>query len=630
MAYIVESWNEVELNLTVSPYVTPSDPLALELDFYYSDVIIPPLPWSLPTLTAEYSATLRRANTAMNFSIITITPANAADANSSAAWGKSTVNDHASSALFEDAKYRDHTFASHWNLAGFNYGAAIIPWQQSGQKDQLKIAHWGVAQTTDRGDYLSGWVMNTPAVDRVMSYDWFTVNLWGSVYDDSVAFTAQLNTDTATTIQLFGDSEPVAITAWNEVHFNFGYVPPKRPIVPHDKTTQLTARHANARDNRKYIPWGNGQSVWHDYNLPYPVEENPIIIDPTDPPLRKVVYLTMNTLTITDVATGTPLDIQGVTISLDIDSLSWKFSGTVYGQGTLDLVRPDETGMKDISVVINTHSWVFSIERYTSDEKFPTSKFSISGVSRTQYMAAPFAPVRSYTNSSATTAAQAANAELENTGFTLVWPTSGDGDLPDWIIPAGALSYRDKTPAQVVAQIVTAAGGVMIPSMDADSWTIQPRYKSSPWEWETVTPDAAIYIGMVRSRSARYEPAPAYDSCFVSGISQGVSVDVQRTGSGGLNPMPDVLDDLITEAAPAISRGRNELAATGNKVLETLSVLIPEQGAAPGVLQPGQIITVTHDSPDSDYVGLVIANSISVQKAGGAEIYQSVTLERRA
>jgi hypothetical protein len=338
----------------------------------------------------------------------------------------------------------------------------------------------------------------------------------------------------------------------------------------------------------------------------------------------------MNTLQITDVATGTPLDIQGVNISVDIDSLSWKFTGTVYGQGTLDLVRPDETGMKDIHVIINTHEWVFSIERYTSDEKFPTSKFSISGVSRTQYMAAPFAPVRSYTNTIATTAAQAANAELENTGFTLVWPTSGDGDLPDWIIPAGALSYRDKTPAQVVAQIVTAAGGVMIPSMDADSWTIQPRYKSSPWQWDTVTPDEAIYIGMVRSRSARYEPAPAYDSCFVSGVSQGVSVDVQRAGSGGLNPMPDVLDDLITAAAPAISRGRNELAATGNKVVETLSVLIPEQGAAPGVLRPGQIITVTHDNPDSDYVGLVIANSISVQKAGGAEIYQSVTLERQA
>ncbi len=237
--------------------------------------------------------------------------------------------------------------------------------------------------------------------------------------------------------------------------------------------------------------------------------------------------------------------------------------------------------MKDIAVTINGHSWTFSIERYTSDERFPTSKFTISGVSRTQYMAAPFAPTRSYTNASATTAAQAANAELQNTGFTLSWPTGADKDLPDWPIPAGALSFQDKPPAQVVAQIVKAAGGVMVPHRNNDAWTIQPRYTVPPWQWDTAQPDQAIYIGMIRSRSAQFEAAQAYDACYVSGVNQGVAVEVQRDGSGGQNPMPDIFDDLITDPQPAISRGRNELAATGNKVVESLSVIIPENGAAP-------------------------------------------------
>lgn len=630
MTYVVEAWDDVLLNLAISPYIAPSTPLTIELDFYSSDVIIPPLPWVLPSLTAEYSATLRRADAAMNLSVITITPANAADANSAAAWGKSTVNDHASAAAFEDAKYRDHTFENNWDLAGFNYGAAVIPWQQSGQKDQLKITHWDVAQTTDRGDFLSGWIMKTAFVDKVHRPSWYTVNLWGRVYDDTASLIELLNTETSTTITLFGDGGIVEITKADGVHFQFGYVRPDRPIVPHDLSVRVTARQASLRDNYKHIPWGNGQSVWHDYNLPYPVEENPIIIDPTDPPLRKVVYLTMNTLTITDIATGTPLDIQGVTISLDIDSLSWKFSGTVYGQATLDLVAPDNDGMKDISVTINTHQWVFAIERYTRDEKFPTQKFSISGVSRTQYMASPFAPIRSYTNAIGTTAAQAATAELDGTGFTLIWPVGDDDNLPDWGIPAGALSYRDKSPAQVIAQIVTAAGGVMIPSMAADSWTIQPRYKTSPWHWDSVAPDQAIYIGMVVGRSGQYEPGQAYDACYVSGINQGVAVEVQRLGSGGLNPMPDIFDDLITDTQPAISRGRNELAENGNKVIETLSVMIPEGGAAPGIILPGMIVSVTHDDSAKDYVALVLSTSISVQRAGAAEIFQNVTLERTA
>jgi hypothetical protein len=628
MNYVIEPWDNINLNLQ-SPHVVPVDPLSISLAFI--GVVYPPLPWVTPSLSVEYVAPMAAASKAQSDHALDINRAHTSDFLAAFFWKSAVHASLDSTMFFGDAGHVDRLNVGAWASGIAAFSAQISNWSESSISDNSQLIAWGVAIGIDRGNYTSSWIMNTQERDAAQRVSWFSVNLTGMVYDDGGERLASLNFDTALNIRLESVSGVITGSDRDHLRLALGFSSPSRPSVPHDITRTLTARNAAPRDTSRLIPWGAGTSIWNNWNLPYPIDTGaPIPPDPIDPPARKIVYLIMNTLQITDVATGTPLDIQGVNISVDIDSLSWKFTGTVYGQGTLDLVRPDETGMKDIRVIINTHEWVFSIERYTSDEKFPTSKFSISGVSRTQYMAAPFAPVRSYTNSSATTAAQAANAELENTGFTLVWPTSGDGDLPDWIIPAGALSYREKTPAQVVAQIVTAAGGVMIPSLDDDSWIIQPRYKTSPWQWDTVTPDAAIYIGMVRSRSARYEPAPAYDSCFVSGVSQGVSVDVQRAGSGGLNPMPDVLDDLITAAAPAISRGRNELAATGNKVVETLSVLIPEQGAAPGVLRPGQIVSVTHDNPDSDYVGLVIANSISVQKAGGAEIYQSVTLERRA
>jgi hypothetical protein len=94
--------------------------------------------------------------------------------------------------------------------------------------------------------------------------------------------------------------------------------------------------------------------------------------------------------------------------------------------------------------------------------------------------------------------------------------------------------------------------------------------------------------------------------------------------------MPDIYDDLITDAQPAISRGKVELSAAGNKVIETLSVLIPENAAAPGIITPGQIAKIIHDDAEQDYFALVLSTRISVQHAGAAEIYQSVTLERAA
>lgn len=632
MNYQVESGASVELNTEGEPYLVPSDPLALVLEFVPSSGF-PPLPWLTPDLSIEYRARFSKSGEANSEALVPLKGGERVDHHAGLRYGNGVSAWCETPLRFAATERKDSSPALPWLGATAVYGVGALPWSASVSIDARKAFRWQGAVGNDRAGFSLPWVMKTRERDSTKGGAWFSVSLSGSVYPAAKFFTDYLNDDTATTVTLNGDPglylpshDPL------ETHLSINTVEPEaliRPSVPHDVPYRITARQASPRDTNKHLPWGAGQSVWHDYNLPYPVEPNPAP-DPVDPPEIKTVYLIMNTLQITDVATGTPLDIQGVTIGLDIDSWAWKFSGTLYGQGSLALVAPGAGGMKDVAVTINGHSWVFSIERYTSDERFPTEKFTITGVSRTQYMAAPFAPTRSYTNASATTAAQAATAELQNTGFSLTWPTGNDEDLPDWPIPAGALSFRDKSPAQVVAQIVTAAGGIMVPAMAADSWTVQPRYKVAPWDWETATPDVGIYIGMVRSRSAQYEPAPAFNACYVSGVSQGVAVDVQRAGSGGTAPMPDIYEDLITDSQPAISRGTAELAGAGNKVVETLSVLIPESGAAPGVLLPGMIVKVMHDDPLLDYMALVLAVSISVQKAGGAEIYQSVTLERSA
>lgn len=630
MTYLVEAWDSVDLNLQTGPYLVPADPLALELDFATGS--IPPLPWVRPTLYVEYRAPTDRATHAEGARILPILPATPADDRRRLQWGKGSAQNLQIHAPFEATEHKDGIRAAPWGTADRKQSRLAAPWSQTTARDRQHRIPWGAAFALDRTAFVSPWIMKTPARDAAKGFAWYTVNLSGTVYDDSAAIARLLQTDTAMTITLATESGAIDVLDPVALEFRFGFRKPARPIVPHDVAKRITARQATPRDDMRRLPWGAGQSIWYDYNLPYPVEPNEPEPPPgpLDPPEIKTVYLTMNTLQITDVATGTPLQVQRVSIGLDIDSLSWRFSGTLYGQGSLALVAPGAGGMKDIAVTINGHNWVFSIERYTSDERFPSEKFTITGVSRTQYMAAPFAPTRSYTNASATTAAQAATAELQNTGFTLAWPTGSDEDLPDWPIPAGALSFRDKSPAQVVAQIVTAAGGIIVPAMAADGWTVQPRYKVLPWNWSGATPDAGIYIGMVRSRSAQYEAGPEFNACYVSGVSQGEAVDVQREGSGGTAPMPDIYEDLITDSQAAISRGKAELAGTGSKVVETLSVIIPENGAAPGILVPGMLVQVMHDDSQLNYMALVLAVQISAQQAGGAAVYQSVTLERNA
>lgn len=630
MTYILEQWDSVELSLQYGPYAVPVDSLLLALEFVGGSVPYPPLPWATPTLSTEYSALMQTAGRSETTLVALLIKADVADAANDAVWGKATRSDFDIGISQEEAGHVDAGTTGIWGAAKSLQREQSYAWQVSGFRDRNNVQSWNEGTRKDRPNFISSWIMKTPARDIAPSLPWLSVNLSGTPYDDLAARLALLNTDTALTVSLDAPAQIVRARS-GPVNLAFGFVAPERPIVPHDIPKRLTARQANERDALKHIPWGDGESVWQDWNLPYPVDdsEEPEP-EPVEEPPRKAVYRIMNTLQIRDIATDTPLAIQNVNISLDIDSISWKFTGSVFGRGSLDLIQPDGDGMKDISVLINGHQWIFAIEKYSSDEKFPTTIFNIEGVSRTQYMAADYAPARSYTNAIATTAAQAATAELLDTGFALTWDTGGDEDLPDWNIPEGALSFRDKSPAQVIGQIVTAAGGVMIPNMASDGWTIQPRYKVAPWDWHAATPDVIVYIGMVTARSAQYEPAPAFDSCFVSGVNQGVSVDVQRTGSGGLNPMPDIFDDLITDAQAAISRGRAELSGAGNKVVQTLRIPVPEDEGAPGILIPGMIAKITHDDSDLDYFALVLSTSIGLQKSGGAEVYQSVTLERTA
>ncbi|WP_157674040.1 hypothetical protein [Endozoicomonas ascidiicola] len=414
------------------------------------------------------------------------------------------------------------------------------------------------------------------------------------------------------------------------VFFQIGDIPPALPAIPTDTKRMFGFGSNRTNDNSVVIPWGFGQKAKdEEVQGSYGGETDPDIVEKPEleqPDIRES-YLLMNTITTVVLPDRIPLELPSLEISLDIDSFSWSFTGQLIGATNIAMVEPDENGPKQIEVDINGWKWIFIIERYSTDRRFGNERYTIYGSSRTQLLAAPYAPMRSKSNSSDLNAKQAIIEELANTGFTAIYPDLNDYSTPDWIMPGGSFSYQNQTAMQVVAKIATTAGSVIIPSRDADQLNIQPRYPASPWAWNTATMDKIVPVSMVVSLSASWRPEQAYNAVYVSGTNAGVAVNVKRQGTNGNNPAPDILEDWLTETQVNTERGRNELAKGGNQSITVIELPLTDTNTAPGLIEPGMLVEVqdTHLGKSGDWTGLCLATNITAERS---RVLQNVQLER--
>ncbi|MCY1363163.1 hypothetical protein D9M69_499110 [compost metagenome] len=313
-------------------------------------------------------------------------------------------------------------------------------------------------------------------------------------------------------------------------------------------------------------------------------------------------------------------------LSLDADSYSWKFSGNLFGVTSLNQVRPDGNGPKTIEISINGWQWLVMVERYSRAAAFPAERYSISGSTRTQLLAEPYAPRRSAVNAVDINARQVVEDLLDLTGFTVDWDALGIGP-PDWTISAGALRYQDQTPMQVVARVAEAVGAIIRPARDADAFAVVPRYRDAVWHWGSTLVDRIIPAEIIVDLSSEWTPQPVWNAVYVSGTTHGVSVDVRRAGTAGDKPAPDVFDDLITATDAARSRGICELSKGGNQELVSLTIpLFPVDGSAPGLVEPGRLCEV-REAGDT-WRGLCLGVDISAEGVGASRVSQVLKLER--
>ena len=421
--------------------------------------------------------------------------------------------------------------------------------------------------------------------------------------------------------------QPYSPSATPAVYFQMGRSVEVRVIQPRDSQCFSSFQSNRTGDQPVIVPWGIGQKA-KDESVTgnYGGEKNPEVIEKPEPeqPEIRESYLLMNIITTVVLPDRTPLELPSMEISLDIDSFSWSFTGQLFGASNIALVQPDENGPKQIEVDINGWKWVFIIERYSTNRRFGDERYTIYGSSRTQLLAAPYAPLRSKSNTNALNAKQAITEELANTGFTATYPDLNDYSTPDWVMPGGSFSYQSQTAMQVVARIAGTAGSVVIPSRDADQLNIQPRYPASPWAWSTATMDRIVPASMVISLSANWRPEQAYNAVYVSGTNAGVSVNVKRAGTNGDNPATDILEDWLTETQVNTERGRNELAKGGNQSVTTIELPLTDTNTAPGLIEPGMLVEV--QDVTGDWQALCLATSISA--SGGGGVIQSVEIER--
>lgn len=412
-----------------------------------------------------------------------------------------------------------------------------------------------------------------------------------------------------------------------EVFFDFVYIAPTRAIQPVDSGSADRWQSARRLDLRRALRWGPGQPQDPaGVGIAYPDYDGPVIaIDPAVEPDILETYMIANSVQLVVLPERTPLEATGLSVSRDIDAFAWQFSAQLLGRTSLNLVRPDAGGPKTVELTINGHVWVFLIERYSSQGKFPAERFTVSGVSRTQLLAEPYAPKRSAVNAVDINAQQVAADQLTDTGFSLTWDVANQYP-PDWTIPAGAFSYQERTALQVIARVAEAIGAVVKPARDSDALSVIPRYRAAPWAWAGEVMERIIPAEIVGEWGSEWSPQPEWNSCYVSGTTHGVAVDVRRAGTAGDAPAPDVYDELITGTDAARARGIAELAKGGNQEIVTLDLPLFPEATAPGLIEPAMLCEVR--DIDGTWRGLCLAIEIAAEGVGAARVTQTVRLER--
>lgn len=303
---------------------------------------------------------------------------------------------------------------------------------------------------------------------------------------------------------------------------------------------------------------------------------------PTTPtiPVRRL-YIVQNTARLIRLSDGREIPATQMSLSIDTGSWAWTFSAGLAGRDAQSLVEGTDGEPVEVAAEINGETWHCIVDGWRRSESWQSHSITISGRSLAAYLGSPYATARSYTEDSQATASQLAQAELP-TGWTLDW------QLTDWLVPAGAWRYDSLAPIDAISRIAEAAGGYVQAHQQSQSLIVAPRYPTAPWEWEETEAGLVIPRDIITQLGSDQQPGDARNGVWLHGDTGGIQAQIIRRGTAGDELAPTVVDSLITEQAPAQSRGITELSATLRQSTE--SIEMPLSASLGGLVLPGQLI----------------------------------------
>ena len=333
-------------------------------------------------------------------------------------------------------------------------------------------------------------------------------------------------------------------------------------------------------------------------------------------PLLKV-YMTVHTLAAQLLPSGEAVVLTNVTIASDDDGFGWSLSAT-GPEHLLDQLAPVGGLPARVRVTVDGIAFVFAVQQLSRSRSFGQRSVAVQGASVTALLGAPYMPSQIWHEAQPATAQQLLLKVLEYTGVSLDW------QLSDWLVPGGVWSHQG-TPRSAVRSVVGAVGAVLRSHPVNEQLIIAPSYPVAPWDWGGAQADVQMPAAVITTDELRPEPRAPYNAIYVAGGRGGVLGHVRRSGTAGERLARQVSDPLITDALAARQRGLAELAASGNKLIQSITLPLLTGGTQPGLIRPGQLLQV--DDTDGTWRGLVKGTRLS---AAMPVVRQQLTVERVA
>jgi hypothetical protein len=333
--------------------------------------------------------------------------------------------------------------------------------------------------------------------------------------------------------------------------------------------------------------------------------------------VRKV-YFVINDVSLRRASNGVEVPVNSLSLSLDASSWAWGFDA-VLPHSAQSLIEPNGSGVVELLATVNGTTFAVLAENISRERSFGQTNLRLTGRGKNAVLAAPYAPVMTFTNTQARTARQLMDDVLTINGASMGWNL--DWGLTDWNVPAGVFSHQG-TWIEALSVIAGAAGGYLLPHPRDQTIRVRHRYPVAPWEWSTVTPNFVLPVDAVEKESLRWLEKPFYNRVFVSGQEAGVLAQVTRSGTAGDLLAPMVVDALITEAAVARQRGLAVLSDTGRQIEVSLNLPVLLDT---GIIEPGAF--VQYRDGGVDRIGLVRSTQV---QAGFPEVWQTLGVQTYA